>query len=282
MVRRFSFLPPLGRRWRRGRARYPRTGRALGEAGYNLVALAVFVTVLNILVAKVLPLWSGVIQREKEAELIFRGMQYAEAIRIFEARHGRLPIKLDELVEVEPRSIRKLWDNPMNDEGKWSLIFQNNPTVPGQDNQGQDRRRRRQTPQRQAERSGFDVPGDGDEVRVGPIFGVYSQDGGEAIKAFVPNPNAGGGGGSTEISEWRFTVDLAKALVRTVDPENPIAPSMNAGDFGKPWPPGIQPQNLPVPGQGRRGQHSAVQPGGNQPDGQGGARQIPAGGGGDG
>ena len=263
-----------------GRARHRRSARSLREAGYNLVALAVFVTVLNIMVAKTLPLWSGVIQREKEAELIFRGMQYAEAIRIFEAKHGRLPIKLEELVEVEPRSIRRLWENPMNDEGKWTLIFQNTPTAPGQNNPDRNGRRRSQTREREAERSGFDVPVGGDEVRVGPIFGVYSQDGGEAIKAFVPNPNAGGGGGSTEISEWRFTVDLAKALVRQVDPENPLAPSMNAGDFGKPWPPGIRPQNLPTPGpgQGGRGRHSAVQPGGNQP----GTRPNPSGGRGDG
>ncbi|MEM7351331.1 MAG: hypothetical protein AAF657_11025, partial [Acidobacteriota bacterium] len=52
------------------------------SAGYNLVVLAVAVTVLNIVAAKALPMWSTMIQRAKEEELIFRGLQYAEAIRV--------------------------------------------------------------------------------------------------------------------------------------------------------------------------------------------------------
>ena len=43
------------------------------EAGYNLVVLIVAITVLNIAVAAVLPLWSTAIRREKEEELVFRG-----------------------------------------------------------------------------------------------------------------------------------------------------------------------------------------------------------------
>jgi len=37
-----------------------------GEAGYNLVMLAVAITLLNIAVAVMLPLWSTAIRREKE------------------------------------------------------------------------------------------------------------------------------------------------------------------------------------------------------------------------
>ena len=76
------------------------------EAGYNLVILMMTLTVLNILMAAALPKWSHVIRREREEELISRGWQYAEAIRIFQNRFQRLPVRVEELMEVEPRSIR--------------------------------------------------------------------------------------------------------------------------------------------------------------------------------
>ena len=62
------------------------SSRCQGEGGYNMVILIVAITVLNIVVAAMLPLMSTQIQREKEEELVFRGFQYAEAIRIYHAR----------------------------------------------------------------------------------------------------------------------------------------------------------------------------------------------------
>ncbi len=247
----------------------------------------VMITVMNIVIAKALPLWSTVIQRAKEEELIFRGMQYAEALRVFESRHGRLPNRLEELVDVEPRAIRQLWKNPMSEDGAWLLI----PAGTGQQIGGQNRNQIRNRNQDRNDDQGRDrdrLPGDPSkpdpsliwvpdgEKKIGsfPISGVASPEGGDAIKVFVVNPNAPGGGGSSQISEWRFTVDLAKMLVRQVDPQNPIAPSMSAADLGKPWPPGIQPQNLPQSvqqgGSGSRGggTHAIQRPGQrNQPGG---------------
>ena len=80
-------------------------------------------TVLSILVAAALPLWSHGDPRDKEEELIFRGLQYAEAIRVFQHRFGRLPVRLEELIEVEPRCIRQLWKDPMTEDGSWALVF---------------------------------------------------------------------------------------------------------------------------------------------------------------
>ena len=74
-----------------------------GESGYNMVMLIVAVTILNIMVAAVLPLMSTDIQRQKEEELVFRGFQYAEAIRLFHSRFQRYPVKLEELLEMKPR-----------------------------------------------------------------------------------------------------------------------------------------------------------------------------------
>ena len=70
------------------------------QAGYNLVMLMVLLTILNIVVAASLPAWSNVIRRDKEEELIFRGLQYAEAVRVFQIRFQRPPVRLEELVEA--------------------------------------------------------------------------------------------------------------------------------------------------------------------------------------
>src|SRR5947199_5209330 len=101
-----------------------------GELGYNLVVLVVIITVMNIVLAAVLPLWSQAIRRNREEELIFRGLQYAEAIRVFHNRFQRWPTRLEELVEIKPRSIRQLWKDPMTEDGKWQLIFEGREQLP--------------------------------------------------------------------------------------------------------------------------------------------------------
>jgi len=101
------------------------------EAGYNLVVLLVAITVLNILIAASLPLWSRIIQHDKEEELIFRGLQYAEAIRVFHIRFQRAPVRLEELLEAKPRCIRQLWKDPMSDDGKWKILYEGVPQAPG-------------------------------------------------------------------------------------------------------------------------------------------------------
>ncbi len=93
-----------------------------GEAGYNLVILMVAVTVLNILVAAAIPLWRTAIRREKEEELIFRGLQYAEGIRNYQRRFGQLPVKLEQLVESKPRCMRQLWADPITGKRDWVPI----------------------------------------------------------------------------------------------------------------------------------------------------------------
>ena len=96
------------------------SGERRGERGYGLAALVGVLAVLAIALGAALPVWAARIQRGREAELVARGLQYAEAIRVFQRRFGRLPNRLEELVELEPRSIRRLWTNPMSREaGGW-------------------------------------------------------------------------------------------------------------------------------------------------------------------
>jgi hypothetical protein len=65
-------------------------------------------------------------KREKEAELVFRGEEYVEAIRTFQQEHGgAYPTKFKQLLEQGPkkhRYIRRLYKNPFDLEGKWILL----------------------------------------------------------------------------------------------------------------------------------------------------------------
>jgi len=63
------------------------------------------------------------VRREREAELIFRGKQIVEGIRLFRARNGRFPGSLIELAKSDPRVIRKVWVDPITRYPDWVPIF---------------------------------------------------------------------------------------------------------------------------------------------------------------
>jgi type II secretory pathway pseudopilin PulG len=175
------------------------------EAGYNLVILMMSLTVLNILIAAAMPKWSHVIRREREEELISRGFQYAEAIRIFQNRFQRLPVRVEELMEVEPRSIRKLWKDPMTEEGNWFLIppgTGGDPPLTPQP-EGPDGRNGQEEPD--GSDSGEELPdntGIGEKkgtTQVGPFIGVRSRSSKESILIF---------NGHDRYDQWHFTVEM--------------------------------------------------------------------------
>jgi type II secretory pathway pseudopilin PulG len=239
-----------------------------GEEGYNMVMLIVAITLLNILVAAMLPLMSTEIQREKEEELVFRGFQYAEAIRVFKIRFQRYPVKLEELIEIKPRCIRQLWKDPMTKDGKWGLIFQNagvplQPQPPGQpgqpDQPGQPNQPQPPDDQGRGDgEGGLGTPKQGDTVAVGPIIGVYSKSPKASHLVFY---------GHERYDEWRFTSDL---LTNTNsrgsfpgapgigNPGQVVIPSFSTRWLGRPFYLVDQtgPQNGTLPGQ---------QPGGQPP-----------------
>ncbi len=104
----------------------PFGGRA--ASGFTLVGVVVAIAILTILIAAIGPSIANVMKREKEIELIFRGKQYARAILAFQKRYGRYPNELKELAEIKPRSIRKLWREPMcNCEDGWTPIIAGTP-----------------------------------------------------------------------------------------------------------------------------------------------------------
>ncbi len=242
----------------RRRARNGEPRRRAHDDGYNLVVLVMAITVLNIMLAMALPAWSTFIQREREAEMIFRGLQYAEAVRVFQLRNNRLPTRLTELIEVHPRSIRQLYHNPLTDDGSWLLLPAQAQRGRGQQGQrqgvrGQAPNQRVQQQVDEAARGRRGQQGLGQAVRVIPprpgepsftpqpslpFVGVASPEGGEAVKTFM---------GSNELSEWRFTVDLVSAM--QTSPHQSFARPVHSEVFWRPFPPGITPPAAMTAGQ---------------------------------
>jgi type II secretory pathway pseudopilin PulG len=165
------------------------------SCGYTLVALIVGMTVMAILIAAVLPMASAESQRDREAELIFRGFQYAEGIRTFRKRYGRYPNTLKEMFDVRPRTLRKLWKDPMTKSDKWGLItLAGAPLpVPGGASTASLGGRMAPTPAPTPTPGGLGNPGD---APPGPIMGVYSTSKKKGYRLFSGREN---------YNEWRFT-----------------------------------------------------------------------------
>jgi hypothetical protein len=85
-----------------------------------MLMMAVFLIAIGLLVA--VPVLQTEAQREKEEELIFRGGQYAEAVRLYAQKNpGRFPASLKEL--LEKKCIRRLYRDPFGPDGQWNVIL---------------------------------------------------------------------------------------------------------------------------------------------------------------
>ena len=84
-----------------------------GQHGYAMAALLVGMSVAAVLMTAAMPAWKQMARREREAELIFRGQQYARAIGLFQKRAGPgvLPPNVDVL--VTQRFLRKKFKDPI-------------------------------------------------------------------------------------------------------------------------------------------------------------------------
>src|SRR5688500_10710021 len=108
--------------------------RTPSDRGYAMAALLVGMAVMAIMLGVALPVWRTAVQREREAELVFRGEQYANAIAIFQRRTGGYPQSLDVLEKT--RAIRKLYKDPITG-GDFQPVFVGQvidgvPVTPGQ------------------------------------------------------------------------------------------------------------------------------------------------------
>ena len=85
-----------------------------GEDGYVLLTLMLMVTMLVIAAAAVMPTIAFEIRRDREQEMIHRGVQYSRAIRNYYKKYGRYPTRLEDLDNTNNlRYLRKHYKDPV-------------------------------------------------------------------------------------------------------------------------------------------------------------------------
>ena len=106
------------------RAFGPRRAR---QQGYALLLVIFTATMLLIFATMAAPNIKVEGQREKEKEMIWRGRQYARAVKLYFRKMGRFPTSIDDLSKPKVGSLRFLrqaYKDPMNtQDGSWRLIY---------------------------------------------------------------------------------------------------------------------------------------------------------------
>ena len=161
------------------------------EAGYTLAIFVMVIAVMAIFMAVAVQMVSFQAQRENEAELIFRGRQYVEGIRLYRQKYGRYPMRMKELWEADPRVLRRKWTDPITRSEKWGVIFKGEE---GRELTGSGVGGDRPTPTRTPV---FERDRENEGEKVGPIVGVHSLSTETSIKVYE---------GRTQYDMWKFTL----------------------------------------------------------------------------
>lgn len=226
--------------------------------GYAMAALLVGMTIMAVFLTIALPAWSTAAKREKEAELIFRGQQYARAVALFQRKYANtFPPNIDIL--LNEHFLRKKYKDPMTKDGEFQVLYANQQAA-AQPNAGLNQLAARQgggtVPQRgQPGRPVAQVPvGGPGGGQQGGIVGVASKSTATSLRIYD---------GHDKYNEWVF---VATQVTNRIN-----APNGTLDPTGG--------MNLPggVGGIGGRGGRGGVQPPpgtrGNQPGGRGNPNQ---------
>jgi type II secretory pathway pseudopilin PulG len=92
---------------------YPITKLQNRQSGYVLITLMLFLSLLAIAALAVLPDIAFQVKRDREEELIHRGLAYSRGIRRYYRKFGRYPTKIEDLESANNlRFIRKHYKDP--------------------------------------------------------------------------------------------------------------------------------------------------------------------------
>jgi type II secretory pathway pseudopilin PulG len=106
------------------------------EQGYAMAALLIAMSIMAVMMTVAMPVWKHAGQREKEEELIFRGMQYVHAIGLFQRKFANAyPPTIDVL--VDQRFLRKKYKDPITNDDFVPLPAGQGVPGPGQQQPGQ-------------------------------------------------------------------------------------------------------------------------------------------------
>src|ERR1043165_2071845 len=96
------------------------------DAGFSLAALIFFATAASIIAAAAVPAYQMQAKREREKELIFRGLEYARAIQKYRNKFGAYPASVEQLLQTNGlRFLRKAYKDPIT--GKDFRLIHINP-----------------------------------------------------------------------------------------------------------------------------------------------------------
>jgi type II secretory pathway pseudopilin PulG len=91
-----------------------RHARRNGEQGYILLTLLLIIAVMGIMAATLVTSLKFDIKRDREEEMIHRGVQYSRAIRAYYKKFGRYPATIENLENTnQMRFLRKRYKDPI-------------------------------------------------------------------------------------------------------------------------------------------------------------------------
>jgi type II secretory pathway pseudopilin PulG len=86
--------------------------RGQSESGYAMAVLLVAMSVMAVMMTVAMPVWNQAARREKEAELAFRGQQYARAIGLYQRKYANTPPPSIDVL-VQEKFLRKKFKDPI-------------------------------------------------------------------------------------------------------------------------------------------------------------------------
>jgi len=108
------------------------------QAGITYIGLLLVIVLIGIATAGLAPMWHTTVQRDREAELLFRLGEFRRAIARYRQDHGRYPARLEDLLEDKTqlqvrRYLRRIYSDPMTGKANWRLdiIVDKTGTVSG-------------------------------------------------------------------------------------------------------------------------------------------------------
>ena len=115
--------------------------RRRGEQGYVMLLLLLTVALMIIATAVIVPTITFEIKRDREEEMVHRGVQYSRAIRAYYKKFGRYPAKIEDLENTSQlRFLRKRYKDPLTGkdfrllhfgEAKMSMNAMGGGMIPG-------------------------------------------------------------------------------------------------------------------------------------------------------
>jgi type II secretory pathway pseudopilin PulG len=97
------------------------------QSGFTYLGILAAIVIIGMSLATVGVVWSMQARRDREAQLLFIGDQYRQAIGRYHSLGGVYPRSLDELltdtrVPVARRFLRRLYPDPITGAADWELI----------------------------------------------------------------------------------------------------------------------------------------------------------------